>query len=226
MHSVLHGTFIDPDYIHMPLRRGSNSSLFYWLEWPARGPTPRTACATSAKGDLQVLLTDSFDRLWYTDRRVDGSWPDPVADVQNKVPGDGPEATTWVACATDLRRTAPPLETSRLHVLVIDESGGSGTRLAGPTARGPIHSRLCRYPVRIPVQRNGWLARPIQGQGTSMSWSSASTTGSGTPFAMRSTTAGRCRPTLCLRCRARAARPRPPGWLARPIRGRATYTCS
>jgi hypothetical protein len=33
-HSVLHGTFIDPDYISMPDGFVSNTSLFYWLEWP------------------------------------------------------------------------------------------------------------------------------------------------------------------------------------------------
>ena len=35
-YSVLHGTFIDPDYISMPPDVVSNASLFYWLEWPRR----------------------------------------------------------------------------------------------------------------------------------------------------------------------------------------------
>jgi hypothetical protein len=33
-YSVLHGTFIDPDYVSMPPGVVSDASLFYWLEWP------------------------------------------------------------------------------------------------------------------------------------------------------------------------------------------------
>ncbi|HMF99579.1 MAG TPA: hypothetical protein VKE96_35010 [Vicinamibacterales bacterium] len=34
-HSIVHGTFVDPDYISMPSGVHSNTSLFYWLDWPA-----------------------------------------------------------------------------------------------------------------------------------------------------------------------------------------------
>jgi hypothetical protein len=42
-HSVLHGTFIDPDYVAMPPGLTSNTSLFYWLDWPGTGASDMSA---------------------------------------------------------------------------------------------------------------------------------------------------------------------------------------
>jgi hypothetical protein len=42
-HSVLRGTFIDPDYVGTPPDFASNTSLFYWLEWPGVGYSDMSA---------------------------------------------------------------------------------------------------------------------------------------------------------------------------------------
>jgi hypothetical protein len=42
-HSVLRGTFIDPDHVGAPPDFVSNRSLFYWLEWPGVGYTDMSA---------------------------------------------------------------------------------------------------------------------------------------------------------------------------------------
>jgi len=42
-HSILRGSFIDPDYVGTPSGFVSNTSLFYWLEWPGVGYTDMSA---------------------------------------------------------------------------------------------------------------------------------------------------------------------------------------
>jgi hypothetical protein len=119
-HSVQHGTFIDPDYsIDTPAGVASNTSMFYWLDWPGRARTRQVACATDPKtADLNVLAVDANDGgLWHTVRRADGTWPDHFGNVLAAVPGPHIGPTTEVACATDPK-------TADLHTLAVDENGG------------------------------------------------------------------------------------------------------
>jgi hypothetical protein len=118
-HSVLHGTFIDPDYLDTPTGFASNTSLFYWLEWPGRGRTPQVTCATNPKtGDLHVLALDQNGGLWHTIRQADPpAWPYKLGDVHAAVPGPSIGPTVGVACATNPK-------TGDLHVLALDQNGG------------------------------------------------------------------------------------------------------
>jgi hypothetical protein len=70
-HSVLHGTFIDPDYIGTPSDFASNTALFYWLEWPGVGATDMSAryCFFSGSPSHQsgvgsLSVTNGALRTW------------------------------------------------------------------------------------------------------------------------------------------------------------------
>jgi hypothetical protein len=72
-HSVLRGTFIDPDYISLPSGYTSNTAMFYWLDWPAGTATDLSArycfisgwpSQASAIGPLSVA--NGAPRSWST----------------------------------------------------------------------------------------------------------------------------------------------------------------
>lgn len=70
-HSVLHGTFIDPDYIDTPMGFVSNTSMFYWLDWPALPASDMSAsyCLVSGwpshlSATKPLSVSDGAPRSW------------------------------------------------------------------------------------------------------------------------------------------------------------------
>ena len=85
---------------------------------PNIGPTPYSACATNAQGDLHICAIDGQGGLWHTIRRADGSWPQAFGNVQAQTRLVGPSIgpTPYVACATN--------DQGDLHICATDAQAG------------------------------------------------------------------------------------------------------
>jgi hypothetical protein len=102
-YSVLHGSYIDPDYIDTPPGFASNTSMFYWLEWPREPEVFEPVCAVNPSGDLHIVVREGDSaHLGHTLMMHDGSWPDHFGDATAAIPG--PQLTgimTAGACDAD-----------------------------------------------------------------------------------------------------------------------------
>lgn len=71
--SVIHFTFVDPDYVDLPRGTDSNRSVLYWIESPIKNTQPATFSAkyVTLEGDFNIStpaylsLNNGYPRSWY-----------------------------------------------------------------------------------------------------------------------------------------------------------------